>query len=110
MSYSGDSNLDMTLLKCMNRVGYILYIDGEGVVLLENVRLSEGHSILSQCVDFTFIGDLDCCEHTAGVICMDESLATKQVPIVTGYVSTTKCHMTIPTSHMTQHPQPQAVL
>ena len=100
----------MTLSKCMNRVGYVLYIDGEGAVLLENVRCSGGHSILSQCMDFIFIGDLDCCEHTAGVICMDESSATKQVPIATGHVSTTECHVTISTSHMTQHPQPQAAL
>ena len=55
--------------------------DGEDPVLLENVRCSEGHSTLSQCVNFWLIGVLHRCEHgTAGVICTNEFTSTEQVP------------------------------
>ena len=64
--------------------------DEEGPVLLENVRCSEGHSTLSQCVNFWLIGVLHRCEHgTAGVICTNEFTSTEQVPTATFYVTTT---------------------
>ena len=59
--------------------------DGEGPILLENVRCNQQHSNLSQCVDFRFIGTHCDCKHTAGVICSDEntiitmSTSTKRV-------------------------------
>ena len=57
--------------------------DGEGPILLENVRCNQQHSNLSQCVDFRFTGTSRDCKHTAGVICSDENITmstpTKQV-------------------------------
>ena len=48
--------------------------DGEGPILLENVRCNQQHSNLSQCVDFRFTGTSRDCKHTAGVICSDENI------------------------------------
>ena len=57
--------------------------DGEGPILLENVRCNQQHSNLSQCVDLRFTGTSRDCKHTAGVICSDENITmstpTKQV-------------------------------
>ena len=64
---------------------------GDGPILLENLWCSEEHSNLSQCVDFMYIGGRHHCEHTAGVICMDEvmmSTSTEEVPTATVYVTT----------------------
>ena len=65
--------------------------DGEGPILLENVKCSEGQSTLSQCVNSMFTGALHHCKHTARVICMGEfmtSTRTEQIPR-TVYVTTT---------------------
>ena len=65
--------------------------DGEGPILLENVKCLEGQSTLSQCVNSMFTGALHRCKHTAGVICMGEfvtSTCTEQIPR-TVYVTTT---------------------
>ena len=63
--------------------------DGEGPILLENVRCNQQHSNLSQCVDFRFTGTSRDCKHTAGVICSDENIAittsTKQLPATTSF-------------------------
>ena len=62
---------------------------GDGPVLLETVNCSKGHSNLSQCVDFAFIGAHRRCEHTAGVICMDESMMSTSTEEVLSHIS---CH------------------
>ena len=63
--------------------------DGEGPVLLENVRCNQIHSNLSQCVDFQYIGTIRRCMHTAGVICEGMTrISTKQVSIATVYIIT----------------------
>ena len=67
--------------------------DGEGPILLENVKCSEGQSTLSQCVNSTFTGALHRCKHTAGVICMDEDITpstyTEQAPAISSHGTTT---------------------
>ena len=74
--------------------------DGEGPILLENVKCSEGQSTLSQCVNSMFTGALHRCEHTAGVICMDEFIIPRMVYVTTTNMSrdsTYKSHDTTST-------------
>ena len=80
--------------------------DGEGPILLENVKCSEGQSTLSQCVNSMFTGALHHCEHTAGVICMDEhstpSTSTEQAPAISSHgITTYMLYDSIYTSHAT---------
>ena len=67
--------------------------DGEGPILLENVRCNQQHSNLSQCVDFRFIGTHCDCKHIAGVICTDGDIvittSTKQLPATTSFYTIT---------------------
>ena len=67
--------------------------DGEGPILLENVKCSEGQSTISQCVNSMFTGALHHCKHTAGVICMGEditpSTSTEQAPAISSHGTTT---------------------
>ena len=71
--------------------------DGEGPVLLENVRCNQIHSNLSQCVDFQHIGTFRHCMHTAGVICEDMIMSTSTIQVSIGnqatyYYNLTSCH------------------
>ena len=63
--------------------------DGEGPILLENVRCNQIHSNLSQCVDFQHISTIRHCMHTAGVICEGMmKTSTERVSTATVYVIT----------------------
>ena len=61
------------------------------LILLGNVACNQNHSNLSQCVDLRSIGSYHDCEHTAGVICMDEDIlvTNTQIQPTIFYASTT---------------------
>ena len=69
--------------------------DGEGPILLENVRCNQIHSNLSQCVNFQHIGIFHHCMHTAGVICEDVIMSTSTIQVSIGnQVPATSSHAT----------------